>query len=192
MNTPSHTILNLAILRRSQRPELTWPIIVGSLLPDAALFVFYGWARALAQLPDRVIWDEAYYQPFWQDVFAIGNSIPLALGGLGIALWKKRPAWAALFVSMLLHHAEDLPLHNEDAHRHFFPLSNLRIVSPVSYWDPDHFGTYVALVEMVLVLGASVWLFRRVRSRLGRGLLIANGLFYLLAYSFFYLRVLST
>jgi hypothetical protein len=94
MNTPSHTILNLAILRRSQSPELTWPIVIGSLLPDAALFVFYGWARAIAQLPERVIWNEAYYQPFWQDVFAVGNSIPHGAGRLGVALWKKRPVWA--------------------------------------------------------------------------------------------------
>ena len=134
-----------------------------------------------------MIWDEAYYQPFWQDIFAVGNCIPLALVGLGVALGKKQPPWAVLFASMLLHHGEDLPLHHDDAHRHFFPLSELRIISPVSYWDPDHFGTFAALGELILVLGASIWLFQRVRSRLGRGLLIANGVFYLLAYSFFYL-----
>ena len=181
MNTQGHIILNLAILGQGKRPTLTWPIIIGSFLPDAAMFVFYAWARG-AGFPDRVIWRDLYYQPFWQDIFAIGNSIPLTLVGLGVALWQRRPRWAALCGSMILHHLEDLPLHHDDAHRHFFPLSDYRFISPVSYWDADHYGAYAAFGEMVLVAIASYFLCLRVRSRWGRGLLIAANLAYLVGY----------
>lgn len=186
MNTPSHSILNLAILRRSA-PPLTWPILVGSWLPDIAMFVFYGWAKIGAGLPEATIWNDAFYTPFWQDIFAVGNSIPLAGLGWGLALWRKWPRSAALFASMLLHHATDLPLHNEDAHRHFWPLSNARIVSPVSYWDADHFGAYMALVEIGLVLMASFFLLRQVRSPWGKGLLILTNIIYAVGYVRFYL-----
>lgn len=87
---------------------------------------------------------------------------------------------------MLLHHLGDLPLHHDDAHRHFFPLSNFRLISPVSYWDPQHYGTLVALVELAAVLVASAYLLRLVKSRWGRAvLLLANALavvFYLTFY----------
>lgn len=188
MNTPSHSILNLAILGRSQQPALTWPILVGSLLPDAALFVFYGWAKVMG-LPEAQIWNEAYYRPLWQDIFAIGNSIPLALLIGGIAFWQQRFRILALCASALLHHLEDLPVHHDDAHRHFWPVSDFRFVSPVSYWDADHFGTYVALVELSLVLLASVYLWYRVRSRLGKFLLLLTNVLYVLGYLIFYLQI---
>jgi membrane-bound metal-dependent hydrolase YbcI (DUF457 family) len=207
MNTPSHVILNLAILHRRLAGRLTAPpgsqadtrgsstqttaIILGSLLPDAALFVFYGWARFFTAASERQIWGELYYGDGWQDIFAVGNSIPLALAGLGLALWRKHPAWVALFASMVLHHGEDLPLHNEDAHRHFFPFSDVRVISPVSYWDADHFGAYAALGEAILVMVASVWLWRQHRNPWGRGLLLVVNSTYLWAYSQFYLGAIG-
>ena len=186
MNTPTHSILNLTILGRAQQTVLTWPILIGSWLPDAALFVFYAWAK-LAGFSESSIWGELYYTPFWQDIFAIGNSIPLALLGLGIAAWRKWPWVVALCASMLLHHAEDLPFHHDDAHRHFWPLTDFRFISPVSYWDPDHFGAYVALAELLLVILASLILMRQVRSRLGRGLIIFTNVVYTVGYLSFYL-----
>ena len=187
MNTPSHSILNLAILGHAPRMALTWPILIGSWLPDAALFVFYGWAK-LAGIPETTIWNEVYYTPFWQDVFALGNSIPLALLGWSLATWQKWPWVAALCLSMLLHHAEDLPFHNEDAHRHFWPLTDFRFISPISYWDPEHFGAYVALAELLLVFLASLILVSRVRSRFGQGLLVFTNVVYAIGYIGFYLR----
>jgi len=181
MNTPGHSILNLALLNRGSLAGNPWPIMIGSWLPDAAIFVFYGWAKAV-NLPEAVIWNEAYYRPFWQDIFAIGNSIPLALLGAGLALWLRRPAGVALFVSMLLHHLEDFPLHHEDAHQHFWPLSSYRFISPVSYWDPDHYGAYGALAEVGLTLIASFYLWTRSRSLWGRGLLILTNVAYLVGY----------
>ncbi len=189
MNTPSHLIINLAVLRRVEDPHLTWPILVGALIPDAAMFVFYGWAKLIARLPEAQIWSEAFFSPQWQNVFAVGNSIPLAVGGMAIALWLKQPAAIALFISILLHCLEDLPLHHDDAHRHFFPFSDYRFVSPLSYWDPNHHGAIVALLELLLVIGATVYLFPAIQSWWGKGAMLATvGLFTLFYVSFYVLR----
>ncbi|MEH2308147.1 hypothetical protein [Nostoc sp.] len=91
------------------------------------------------------------------------------------------------FASMVLHSFLDLPVHNNDAHRHFFPFSNYRFISPVSYWDSNHYGAMAALVEILLVLGATIYLFPSTRTYWGKGLLIAVNLFFMIGYFRFYL-----
>ena len=59
MNTPSHAIINLAILGRKAHPEWNWPIVLGALIPDLAMFVFYGWGKLVAGMSDTQIWDVA-------------------------------------------------------------------------------------------------------------------------------------
>ena len=195
MNTPSHVILNLALLGHRSRPHA--PVFWGALVPDLAMFVFYAWAKLIAQLDEATIWRETFFEPFWQVIFAVGNSIPLALLMMAIALGLKRyaPTWhllsnSALFLaaSMLLHDLADLPLHAEDGHRHFWPLSNYRFASPVSYWDPDYHGTLAALGELCLVFLASWRIWRLLRSRWARILLLASNVLMGLGYVGFYLR----
>jgi hypothetical protein len=190
MNTPSHLILNLALLRRPDQGVYTWPILLGAMAPDAALFVFYAWAKGVQQLPDSVIWREAYYSQPWQDIFAIGNSIPLALLGIAVSVALKQTAWGLFFASMVLHHLCDLPLHHDDAHRHFVPLSDVRFASPVSYWDRNHYGTLGALIELCLVLASSVVLLSNVSSIWGKGLLIVTNGLMIVVYGLAYLRPL--
>lgn len=174
MNTPSHLILNLALLRRPLAPAMTWPILIGAVIPDAAMFVFYGWARWQG-LPEQTIWGEAYYSQPWQAVFAVGNSMPLGLLGVALGFRLRRfwfgPGVGFLGASMVLHHLADLPLHHDDAHQHFWPLSSMRFISPVSYWDVDHWGRLGATIELVLVLIASAYLLPRLGSRFSKGLL---------------------
>ncbi|MGB3201363.1 MAG: hypothetical protein WBA99_10695 [Nodosilinea sp.] len=170
MNTPSHLILNLALLRRPVEPVMTWPILIGALIPDGAIFIFYAWAR-WQQLPEQTIWSTAYYSQPWQDIFAIGNSIPLGLLAIGLGYACKQ-AWLGFGgASMVLHHLADLPLHHDDAHRHFWPLSSVRVISPVSYWDVDHWGRWGATLELVLVLVATIYLLPQLQSRLSQGIL---------------------
>ena len=108
----------------------------------------------------RIIFGELYFSDTWQAIFAVDNSIPLwtALLALGAAL--RRPWIASLAGAALLHLVFDLALHNDDARRHFWPLSNWVFVSPVSYWDPAHYGRIVAPVEtaVTLALCASIWI----------------------------------
>lgn len=197
MNTPSHVILNLAMLGRRPRPQLNSPIFWGAMIPDLALFGFYGWAKLIANMDEATIWGETYYEPFWQDIFAVGNSIPLAILLIGLALWAKRyrPAWSALSnsviflaASLILHCLADLPLHVDDGHQHFWPLSSFRFRSTISYWDPDHHGGIVALGEFLLVLIASWRVWQLLRSRWMKLLLISSNAIMWLVYVSFYLR----
>ena len=195
MNTPSHVILNLALLGHRQRPQLNSPIFWGAMVPDLAMFGFYGWAKLIAKMDEATIWGKAYYEPFWQNIFDAGNSIPLALLVIGIALWlrKERPNWQAatdatifLAASVVLHCLADLPLHVDDGHRHFWPFSNFRFESQISYWDPDHHGGIAALGEFLLVLLASWRAWKLLRSRWLKALLISsNGLMWLFYTSFY-------
>ena len=81
--------------------------------------------------------------------------------GFALIAWRLRqPAARIFFASMALHCLMDLPLHHDDAHRHFLPLSTWRFRSPISYWDPRHFGSLVAGAELLGVLAGSIVLAR--------------------------------
>ncbi len=78
----------------------------------------------------------------------------------------------AFFGAGLLHLAFDLPLHHEDARRHFWPISDAVFRSPVSYWDPRHYGHIAAPVEVMLCLALSVVLWRRFQGWFARTLIL--------------------
>lgn len=173
MNTPAHLILNVALATGGGRTELARPALLGALLPDLPMFLFFLWERGVAGTPDAILWNEIYFQAGWQDFFDVFNSIPLALLGLALAHRARSRAGLALFASMLLHHGFDLALHHDDAHRHFLPFSDLRVTSPVSYWDPRHHGAWAALGELGIVTAGAVVLARRYGSAWLRALLAA-------------------
>ena len=192
MNTPSHAIINLGLLGRSPRRAFNLAIVLGGITPDIPIFIFYFWAKLVAKLPERQIWSEAYYQPFWQNVVATFHSIPLALIGLLLATSHRWQAGQFFCLSLVLHSLLDLPVHREDAHRHFFPFSNYRFISPVSYYDPAHYGTIAALIELLWVLGSTIYLIRWVKSPIGKGLMVLTNLVYIGGYFLFYASHLFT
>lgn len=188
MNTPSHAIANLALLG-SFPPETRGAILAGAILPDLPIFGFYIWAKWIERLPEREIWTQAYYQPGWQMVVALFHSFPIAAIGWAIASGFDWQFGQILCLSLFVHSCFDLPVHHDDAHRHFFPFSNYRFISPLSYWDPKHHGAIVAAVEVLFVLACTIWLFPRVPSLVGRGLLVGVNVFYFWGYGKFYLKL---
>ena len=90
---------------------------------------------------------------------------------LGLALWSGR-GWAVAFCgAALLHLLLDLPLHHDDGRAHFWPVSNWIFSSPVSYWDPNHYGRIVGVVEIILSLALCGLLWRRFTGRAMRVLI---------------------
>ncbi|MBT5829071.1 MAG: hypothetical protein HOH77_02655 [Candidatus Latescibacteria bacterium] len=166
MNTPAHAILNLLVFKRSQ--EHNAPILIGALLPDSPMFIFYFVEKFIRNMPENTIWAHAYYNPHWQDFFDIFNSFPIIGLLFVIALWIKNNWLQLLCKSMALHCIFDLPLHHDDGHRHFFPLTHWRFSSPISYWDPNHYGQIFGLFEAALVIIGSVILFRIHTSKVWR------------------------
>ena len=187
MNTPGHYILNLALLGKTLAPKSNVAIAFGAILPDMPIFIFYFVAKYIYKMPEGKIWSEGYYEPFWQNTIALFHSIPLAIIGTAVFYYFNWKPGMFLCVSMVCHSLLDLPVHHDDAHRHFYPFSNYRFISPFSYWDTRHYGKYVALVEMALVIGVNPIAVGLLNSSVTQGIVIAIDLFYLLGYYRFYL-----
>lgn len=148
------------LLGKRERADTVSPIIVGSILPDVPMFVFYAWERSIGT-PVHVIFRERYYEAGWQAVFNSFHSFPLiAIAWLGA--YTLRARWLMwMTAAMFLHALEDFPLHHNDAHAQFYPFSHWRFISPVSYWDPAHYGRISAMVEVATCAFASAWLWHR-------------------------------
>lgn len=175
MMTQTHVLIGLSLFGRPRNAPRNLMAIAGGVIPDAAIFVLYA-IEKFRGTPERVIWSDIYFSPFWQDAVAWGNSIPLwlALLVIGVILATKsefKMTGGLLLVfagSCLAHMACDFPLHVDDAHRHLFPISSWRFRSPVSYWDPNHFGVPAAVCEAILGIGLSAWMWTRFKSIVAR------------------------
>lgn len=160
MNTPAHAIVNLLLVPGQMRQRYAGAIIIGALLPDAPMLAFYVWAR-LSGLSEAHIWKSGYFDPAWQAVFDGFHSFPLLIVFALCARLAKLRWLMLMLLSMLLHAAFDFPLHHQDAHHHFFPFSDWRFESPVSYWDPAFHGQYIGALELFVVLAGGGWLMRQ-------------------------------
>lgn len=127
------------------------------------MFGFFIYEKIM-KVPESVIWNQHYFDPRWQTFFDLFNSIPFILFGLIGAYAARSQVIGAGLISMLIHTLGDLPVHHGDGHRHFFPFSDWRFDSPVSYWDPAHFGHIFGWVEFALVIGLCIWLIGRYRG----------------------------
>ncbi|MEM1201575.1 MAG: cobalamin biosynthesis protein CobQ [Pseudomonadota bacterium] len=132
---------------------------------SARLVVMVPVLASATGLPGDTIWNETYWTEPWQTIGAVVNSLPLAavITTFGIAM--KRWWLTAFGLAMLVHIGLDLPLHGEDAHRHFWPLSDWRFISPVSYWNPSENGRFGILVECAVVAAGSAALWTRFPKR---------------------------
>ncbi len=90
-------------------------------------------------------------------------------------LWQRSVKGAGWFFwlscAAMLHTLIDIPLHYDDGPLLLWPLNwDLRYYSPVSYWDPNHFGVPAAIVEhyldlvyiIILALGFNGWRWLRI------------------------------
>ncbi|MBI1385438.1 MAG: hypothetical protein GC150_11055 [Rhizobiales bacterium] len=172
MNTQTHVALAAAILARPLRPRENMAVLAGGIVPDLAIYVLFIWARLIAGIPEATLWREVYWQEPWQTLLAVANSVPLyvVLVAAGAAL-GLRALW--LFgAAALIHLVFDFFFHADDAHRHFWPLSDWRFHSPLSYWDSRYYGDYVALGELALGVAALAVLWGRFGAPWVRGLVM--------------------
>ncbi|MEM7777673.1 MAG: cobalamin biosynthesis protein CobQ [Pseudomonadota bacterium] len=168
MNTATHMLVASAALARRGAPARNSLALAGALLPDLSIFTLYFWGRLIDGQSSAQIWRITYWSEPWQTFSAVSNSIPLwaSISLIGLA---TRSGWiAVLGMAGLLHVLLDFPVHNDDAHRHFWPLSDWRFISPLSYWDNDHHGREVAIAEMAfgaILIGVLGWRFTAVWAR---------------------------
>lgn len=160
MNTPSHVLINCAAVG-SRPPRRLWAAVLGGALPDAPIYLFYAYEKLVLRIPEQRIWLQDYFASPIQPVLDGLHSFPLILGAVVLARAWKSDLLRWLSWSLLLHASLDFPLHHDDAHRQFFPLSDYRFLSPISYWDPSHHGLWGWGLELAATAVAVAILLRR-------------------------------
>ncbi|MEM9573321.1 MAG: hypothetical protein AAF996_17785 [Pseudomonadota bacterium] len=160
MNTIAHMVIASAVLAKRDHPTRNWVVVAGSFVPDASMFVFFAWSRLQGWSGDET-WNVQYWMEPWQTLGAISNSFILFGLLCALAWWRKWLFLGALSAAALIHLGLDFPLHANDSHRHFWPLSDWRFFSPVSYWDPAYNGWLGGLIESIITLGAIAVLWAR-------------------------------
>lgn len=160
MNTPAHLLIGAAAFRNRADRIVIVAAMIGALLPDLSLYLMAGAALFIFQLPPKIVFDELYFSPAWQTVFAIDNSFFVWGALLGLALWRQKPWAIALCGAAILHLCLDFPLHHDDGRPHFWPLTGWVYESPVSYWDRHQGAMWVAPVEAALATVAAILLWR--------------------------------
>ena len=192
MMTQTHLLAAAAAFAKPGERARNAGLVAGAVLPDAAIYVLFAYTK-IADIPERTLWRELYFEPWFQDWVAAGNAVLVWLAILvaGFFLLRAPSLFRlGLFVfflaaAALLHVALDFPVHHADAHRHLWPISDWRFRSPVSYWDPQHHGRTFRLVEaaFALVLVAILW--RRFRVVWLRALLALAALAYVAVPAYF-------
>jgi hypothetical protein len=172
VNTPAHLIFGAAAFARPNDRPVNIAALSGALLPDLSPYLLAGWSLFVLRIPPETVFGQLYFSAAWQNIFAVDNSIPLWALGLVFGLVTRNRVIIAFAGAGLLHLAFDLPVHNEDARRHFWPLSDYVFRSPVSYWDPRHHGRITAPIEVLVCLALSVILWRRFNGWFARTLIL--------------------
>jgi hypothetical protein len=182
VNTQSHAILTFFLVRwvlgdRAERlKRVNTFIFSGALLPDLPICLFFFWYTLIEPASQRVIWSEIAFRQDWQVVFSLFHSFPLWGSALATFFAVRMPRAGLFCIAGLLSAVQDFLVHHDDGHAHFFPFSDYRFASPVSYWDPAHYGWYASTLEFVLVVAAALWAYPRLETGWGKALLIVAAL----------------
>ncbi len=176
MNTPAHLLLAAVVFARPGRRKRNAAALVGAFIPDASLYFMVFFNGIVRGFPTERIFGYSYYHPFWQSIFAVDNSFFVWSGLFTLGLLLR---WFTLVVfagAGFLHLATDFPLHHDDGRAHFWPATDWIFESPVSYWDPNAYGWFIAPLELALCIGIAAILFRRfegTKTRIGIALAIS-------------------
>jgi hypothetical protein len=195
MNTQSHVIMGAVFFGRGI-PSKAWAGALGGLIPDMPMFLIV-LVLKLNGMPAHQIFGEMYWQNWWQVTNALGHNLWLWSGLVILGLvqrdrmsasvrafdnWTKVSLFAG---SALLHTIVDFFCHREDAHMSFWPVTRWKYISPVSYYDWNHYGMWFSLFEVALGLTLSVILFRQYGSRVLRVFLAIAMALYVAVPAFF-------
>ena len=119
------------------------------------------WNRNIRGMSFEQIFGREYFSDYWQDVFALDNSIPLWGAALLISVALRSPVLIALAGAGLIHLMLDFPLHHDDGRAHFWPFTRWIVESPVSYWDRGHGAGLIAPLEGLACIALTGVLLRR-------------------------------
>lgn len=176
MLTSSHILIGAAVASRPKMPP--WQLLLawaGGFAPDASIFTMVVYSL-LVNGPGVDLWsmsDGLYWQQPWQTFSAISASFPLwaAVVLTGFVLFRFSERFKTLglgivifSVAYFLHITADFFTHADDAYAQFWPFSDWRFNSPVSYWQPQYYGRVFGVLEAITGLGVVIYLVVRFKQ----------------------------
>jgi len=152
---------------------------IGGALPDLpsiAAAAYYIGPRFLtggwSSMDSEEVLDAIYFTgPFGATGSALHSLVPPALllalyAALRLGRRDRRGVLLWLLIGWAGHTVVDFLTHAEDTRPLFWPISSWEWSSPVSYWDPDHYGQiFFAVNHAVLLLTIALLLFKRLRKK---------------------------
>lgn len=199
MNTQTHVLLAAALFTRSGVGNRARNIaaVSGGFLPDLPIYLMFLWSKIVGA-PENEVWETWYFTSPWQVWGDVSHSFVLCwllvMAGVGIVKWGGRYLDIGVILvifalAALTHAAADFFLHVHDGHAHFWPLSDWRFSSPVSYWDPRYYGQYFSVAEILLGIGLCFILFRRFKGKWLRAVLLLAMIAYIAVPAYFILVI---
>ena len=95
MNSPTHSLLALALLSKEGHKKRNWAIFIGSVIPDIAIYIWAPYQKFVNGVSGEEMWGKLYFEPPMQNLIAYFNSVPIyaVLTAIGYAarvkLWGK-------------------------------------------------------------------------------------------------------
>ena len=169
MMSPTHSLLALAMLAKQGERPRNWAVFIGSIIPDLAIYLWAPYQRYVNGVSGKQLWGELYFAPPMQNLIAYFNSIPIYAALAMLGFYARAKLWGQLLLmfalAALIHMATDFPVHAEDAYRHFWPLTDWRFYSPLSYWDTNHHAAWVGLIDVAIAAISGLVLWSRFPAR---------------------------
>ncbi len=145
-------------------------------LPGLALtagaFVYYPLvkSKSIGETFRLITEDLFFNSPWWIVAHNSLHSPVVLVAGFAAAKRFDGRGWAAirsLLAGAGLHSLLDIPVHHDDGPLLLFPLNwDFRVQSPVSYWDPKHYGRWVRPVDIGVSIIGGLLLTRKLVRRL--------------------------
>jgi len=168
--TSSHILIGAAVTSRTRfKPWQLMLAWVGGFMPDSFIFVMVALSR-MVNGPGFDLWsypNGLYWQQPWQTFSSIANSFPLwtLVLLIGFLLFKYSSRFKIVGLGILifsvgyfLHISVDFFTHADDAYPQFWPFTDWRFNSPISYWQPEYYGRIFGVVEAITGFSIMVYL----------------------------------
>ncbi len=185
MITPSHIIYSWALAKKTEPGQgnhkadkkRTAAFVLGALFPDTPTFLFFIVCGLILGYSGEAMWEDMYFNSGWSIPITFSHSFifwSVLIGVSGYFNWRLVQYFS---ISALFHAIVDFFVHTEDAYRHFYPLSDWKFHSPVSYWNSGEYGHYVSAADSLLVLSLLWYIYLVTPGRL-RYLMIGSAVLY--------------
>jgi len=165
MNSPTHTLIALAILARKDDRKRNWAVFAGSVIPDLFIYIGAFWYLVIMGETGERMWREIYFDAPMQKLSAIFNSVPLFMSIALLGFLFRLKLWGKILfcvgLAALTHIALDFPVHVDDAHSHFWPITEWKFRSSFSYWNNNHHAHWVSLFEASIGILTATILWKR-------------------------------